>query len=54
MKWMRLAMLAVPLMAGDAWAHGGGLNKDGCRNDRKHGGYHCQLTSCHAIDLQLA
>lgn len=22
-------------------AHGGGLNKDGCHNDRKSGGYHC-------------
>lgn len=23
------------------WSHGGGLNKDGCHNDRKNGGYHC-------------
>ncbi len=23
------------------WSHGGGLNKDGCHNDRKTGGYHC-------------
>ena len=22
-------------------SHGGGLNKDGCHNDRKTGGYHC-------------
>jgi endonuclease YncB( thermonuclease family) len=22
-------------------AHGGGLNAEGCHNDRKHGGYHC-------------
>jgi hypothetical protein len=22
-------------------AHGGGLNKQGCHNDRKNGGYHC-------------
>lgn len=22
-------------------AHGGGLNADGCHNDRKNGGYHC-------------
>jgi endonuclease YncB( thermonuclease family) len=23
------------------FAHGGGLNAQGCHNDRKHGGYHC-------------
>jgi hypothetical protein len=22
-------------------AHGGGLNSEGCHNDRKNGGYHC-------------
>lgn len=22
-------------------AHGGGLDKNGCHHDRKHGGYHC-------------
>lgn len=27
--------------ASPAWAHGGGLNAEGCHNDRKHGGYHC-------------
>jgi hypothetical protein len=29
------------LMATSAWSHGGGLNKDGCHNERKTGGYHC-------------
>lgn len=24
-----------------AIAHGGGLNAEGCHNDRKNGGYHC-------------
>jgi hypothetical protein len=24
-----------------AHAHSGGLNKEGCHNDRKNGGYHC-------------
>ncbi|WP_371136065.1 YHYH domain-containing protein [Devosia sp.] len=28
-------------MAGSAHAHGGGLNKDGCHNNRKTGDYHC-------------
>lgn len=32
--WL-LAMCAV------AHAHPGGLNKEGCHNDRKNGGYHC-------------
>ena len=25
----------------EAKAHGGGLNSEGCHNDRKRGGYHC-------------
>ncbi|WP_368565690.1 excalibur calcium-binding domain-containing protein [Pseudoxanthomonas sp. UTMC 1351] len=36
MIWV-LSLAAAPA----AWAHGGGLNKDGCHNDRKNGGYHC-------------
>jgi hypothetical protein len=28
-------------MSMGAWPHGGGLNKDGCHNDRKNSGYHC-------------
>lgn len=28
-------------IAGVALAHGGGLNAEGCHNDRKNGGYHC-------------
>ncbi|HEY0502912.1 MAG TPA: excalibur calcium-binding domain-containing protein [Lysobacter sp.] len=27
--------------ASGAWAHGGGLNAEGCHHDRKNGGYHC-------------
>jgi hypothetical protein len=30
--------LALP---GFAWAHGGGLDANGCHHDRKKGGYHC-------------
>jgi len=30
--------------AGAAWAHSGGLDKHGCHNDRKNGGYHCHRT----------
>lgn len=32
-----ILFLVVP----ECLAHGGGLNKDGCHNDRKNGGYHC-------------
>ena len=28
-----------------AFAHGGGLNAEGCHNDRKRGGYHCHRGS---------
>jgi len=31
----------VFLFAGSAWGHGGGLNADGCHNERRTGGYHC-------------
>lgn len=27
--------------ASSVFAHGGGLNAQGCHNDRKNGGYHC-------------
>ena len=29
------------LFCGPAMAHGGGLDSNGCHNDRKRGGYHC-------------
>ncbi len=45
MKLIYLILLALPIVAGNAWAHGGGLNKDGCHNDRKNGGYHCHRGS---------
>jgi hypothetical protein len=35
---MLAAMIAVPAAA---VAHPGGLNSEGCHNDRKNGGYHC-------------
>lgn len=38
-----VALFALGLMGVSqfALAHGGGLNADGCHNDRKNGGYHC-------------
>lgn len=42
---MRATILVVlgglALYAGSAAAHPGGLNAEGCHNDRKNGGYHC-------------
>lgn len=35
-----VAVLALCL-TGQAAGHGGGLDKHGCHNDRKRGGYHC-------------
>ena len=45
MKLLSVMLLALSALAGNAWAHGGGLNKDGCHNDRKNGGYHCHRGS---------
>lgn len=36
-----IAAGAALLFSAGVSAHGGGLNKDGCHNDRKTGGYHC-------------
>lgn len=35
------ALSAVMLLGSVAHAHPGGLNKEGCHNDRRNGGYHC-------------
>jgi hypothetical protein len=32
---------AVALIAAPAASHPGGLNSEGCHNDRRNGGYHC-------------
>lgn len=36
-----LAVLVLTVAAGPAPAHPGGLNAEGCHNNRKTGGYHC-------------
>ena len=44
-----LKLLTIGALAASAWlaaptpaaAHGGGLNRDGCHNERRTGGYHC-------------
>ena len=40
-----VAVLAGAVVAGASYAHGGGLNAEGCHNDRKNGGYHCHRGS---------
>ena len=37
----KLVALTLWVVGQAAHAHGGGLDKNGCHNDRKHGGYHC-------------
>lgn len=32
---------ALSFLASLAFAHGGGLNREGCHMDHKTGGYHC-------------
>lgn len=39
--WHRALLLAAAVAPLAAKAHGGGLNAEGCHNDRKTGGYHC-------------
>ncbi|MEO6365804.1 MAG: excalibur calcium-binding domain-containing protein [Luteimonas sp.] len=44
MQLLRAAVIVLALqacLATPALAHGGGLNAEGCHNDRKRGGYHC-------------
>ena len=36
-----LLLFCFMLIQSQAFSHGGGLNKEGCHNDRKNGGYHC-------------
>lgn len=40
MRYQVCLLLAV-LVAGPAYAHGGGLDASGCHNNRKTGDYHC-------------
>ena len=44
MKYILISAL-VCAMPNLAMAHGGGLNSEGCHNDRKRGTYHCHRSS---------
>jgi Excalibur calcium-binding domain len=43
--WPMLLIALGFCMPGNVSAHGGGLDKHGCHNDRKRGGYHCHRGS---------
>ena len=50
---MRGVLIAsLVLASGPAYAHGGGLNAQGCHNDRKNGGYHCHRAPAAATPPQ--
>jgi hypothetical protein len=49
---MRFLAIGILALAGAAMvapapaaAHGGGLNREGCHNERRTGGYHCHRAS---------
>lgn len=48
MKNLSFTLLILFLSTG-LWSHGGGLNKDGCHNERKTGGYHCHRSQSPSI-----
>lgn len=47
-----LSLLTLPVAAPLAMAHGGGLNAEGCHNNRKTGDYHCHRGGGPAPALQ--
>lgn len=40
-----LAVIATYFLSQLVFAHGGGLNSDGCHNEKKTGGYHCHRST---------
>ncbi len=44
-----LTILITLLISSFLWSHGGGLNKDGCHNERKTCGYHCHRSPAPSI-----
>ena len=41
MKRLGIALAVIAFVPALAWAHGGGLDKNGCHHDKKAGDYHC-------------
>ncbi len=56
---MRCVILVAFVATSASWsapalAHGGGLNAEGCHNDRRNGGYHCHRGGGSAGTSRLA
>lgn len=52
--WLSTAgAAALVALAAPAGAHPGGLNAEGCHNDRKRGGYHCHGGGRSTSSVQL-
>jgi len=52
---IKYATLALVLSSvNNVYAHGGGLNSDGCHNNRKTGSYHCHRASKPKVTTPLA
>lgn len=50
---LRIAAAAAALLVtGNAIAHGGGLNAEGCHHERRTGGYHCHRGPAAAPSVQ--
>ena len=45
MTFKIIIFLIMGIVSSQAFSHGGGLNKEGCHNDQKNGGYHCHRSS---------
>jgi hypothetical protein len=50
----KVAALLCATLAGYAQAHGGGLNGEGCHNNRKTGDYHCHRAPVQAAQQKVA
>jgi hypothetical protein len=50
-RWMLLALVLAPPLSSQALAHSGGLNSEGCHNNRKTGDYHCHRGAAPAQPL---
>jgi hypothetical protein len=50
MKYISIFALATVFLTRIAYAHGGGLNSEGCHTNHRTGDYHCHRTS--TIDQQ--
>ena len=44
-----VAWAVLSLASKGVWAHGGGLNSEGCHNERATGGYHCHRSPSYAL-----